>query len=72
MRGRLAEFQTGFLTRRARAEAESWLGEIDGIGLTLAFPRSKRQEAKRQTRQTPVDLGPPAPRISAKAHGHES
>ncbi|MGI5200374.1 recombinase [Spirillospora sp. CA-108201] len=71
MLGRLAEIEIDPLTRRARAEAESWLGEIEGIDLTLTFLRSKRQEAERQARRTPVDLGLPAPRVSAKGQVRE-
>jgi hypothetical protein len=47
------------LLARVRAEQESWLGEVDGIDLTLQFLRSKREETKRLARITPIDLGIP-------------
>lgn len=47
--------------RRKRARAEQWLGEIEGITLTLAFLRSKQGDAAR-TRREPVHLGLPLPR----------
>src|ERR1022692_4757500 len=34
---RLEEIETDLLARRTRAEAERWLGEIEGIDLTLTF-----------------------------------
>ncbi|OKA05219.1 recombinase [Amycolatopsis regifaucium] len=43
------------LARRARAEHEAWLGEVEGIDLT----RQKREEAKRLARIAPVELGIP-------------
>lgn len=49
-----------YRTRRARAEHEAWLGEVEGIDLTLTFLRQKREETKRLARITPVDLGIPS------------
>ncbi|MHC6624907.1 tyrosine-type recombinase/integrase [Streptomyces globosus] len=62
MVARLDELEKDLLLRRQRAQAESWLGEIDGIDQTLVFLRGKRAEALRLTRRTPVDLGLPRPR----------
>jgi hypothetical protein len=45
--------------RRTRAQHEAWLGEVDGIDLTLTFLRQKREETKRLARTTPVELGIP-------------
>lgn len=45
--------------RRARAEHEAWLGEVEGIDLTLTFLRQKREETKRLARIAPVELGIP-------------
>ncbi|MEV7739786.1 integrase [Streptomyces sp. NPDC088921] len=40
---RLAELEQDLLQRRRqRAEAEGWLGEIDGIDMTLTFLRTKQ------------------------------
>ncbi|WP_073819265.1 hypothetical protein [Streptomyces sp. CB02261] len=43
MVARLNELEKDLLLRRQRAEAESWLGEIDDIDQTLVFLRSKRE-----------------------------
>jgi hypothetical protein len=56
---RLEEIETDLLARRTRAEAERWLGEIEGIDLTLTFLRAKRDETRRLARVAPVDLGIP-------------
>lgn len=56
---RLAELEADLLDRRARAEAEGWVGETEGIDLTLAFLRAKRDETQRRTQRPPVDLGIP-------------
>lgn len=56
---RLADIETDLLTRRERAETESWLGEIEGIDLTLSFLRSKGEQVKRSSASTPTDLGIP-------------
>jgi hypothetical protein len=59
---RLDELEASLLQRRARAEAERLLGEIEGIDLTLQFLREKRDRAKRiATQQGPVSLGLPSP-----------
>jgi site-specific recombinase XerC len=59
---RLDEIEANLLARRARAEQETWLGEVEGLDLTLQFLRAKRQETKRLARIAPVDLGMPARR----------
>jgi len=41
------------------AQHEAWLGEAEGIDLTLTFLRQKRQETKRLARVAPVELGMP-------------
>ncbi|MFJ9884340.1 recombinase [Streptomyces sp. NPDC091287] len=56
---RLDEIETDLLARRARAEQEGWLGEIEGIDLTLTFLRQKHEESRRLARIAPVDLGIP-------------
>jgi hypothetical protein len=66
---RLDEIEDDLLARRARAEAETWLGEIEGIDLTLSFLRQKREETRRLARIAPIDLGIPGvlPRETAAA-----
>jgi integrase len=56
---RLDEIEDDLLARRARAEHEAWLGEVEGIDLTLTFLRQKREETKRLARIAPVDLSIP-------------
>ncbi|MFD4524231.1 tyrosine-type recombinase/integrase [Streptomyces sp. NPDC058470] len=62
MVARLDELEEDLQVRRKRAEAEQWLGEIDGIDLTLTFLRAKRDEAQRLSRRGPVILGLPRSR----------
>lgn len=57
---RLDELESDLLARRAHAESQGWLGEIEGIDLTLSFLRNKRARARRLT--TPTHLGLPHPR----------
>ncbi len=59
---RLAELEKDLLLRRKRAQEEQWLGEIEGIELTLTFLRTKQVDAARLTRRSPVNLGIPRPR----------
>ncbi|MEU7004588.1 recombinase [Nonomuraea sp. NPDC046570] len=57
---RLDEIEVDLLVRRARAEAEGWLGELEGIDLTLSFLRQKRDQTRRLAKVAPVDLGMPS------------
>jgi hypothetical protein len=59
---RLAELEADLLDRRAHAEAEGWVGETEGIDLTLTFLRAKRDETQRRAQRPPVGLGIPKPR----------
>jgi integrase len=56
---RLNEIEDDLLARRTRAEHEAWLGEVEGIDLTLQFLRTKREETMRLARVAPVELGMP-------------
>jgi site-specific recombinase XerD len=56
---RLDEIEVDLLARRGRAEHEGWLGEVEGIDLTLMFLRQKREQTQRLSRIAPVDLGMP-------------
>jgi integrase len=58
MLARLDEIEADLLTRRERAQAEGWHGEIEGLDLTLSFLRNKRAHTQRFTRR--VQLGLPA------------
>ncbi|MGH8916247.1 MAG: tyrosine-type recombinase/integrase, partial [Acidimicrobiia bacterium] len=57
MLSRLDELEDDLLVRREHALQEGWLGEIEGIDLTLTFLRQKRGDANRHCR-TAVLLGP--------------
>jgi site-specific recombinase XerC len=56
---RLDEIEDDLQARRSRAAHEGWLGEVEGLDLTLAFLRQKRDESRRLSRIAPVDLGIP-------------
>jgi hypothetical protein len=58
MIGRLDEIETDLHSRRARAQDEGWLGELEGIDLTLTFLDGKRADAKRLSQLPPTRLGP--------------
>ena len=49
---RLDELEEDLTARRTRAMREGWLGEIEGIDLTLTFLRQKREQAQRHRRTT--------------------
>jgi hypothetical protein len=57
---RLDIIETDLLERRSRAEAEHWLGEIEGIDLTLKHLTEKRRHAQRLT-AGPIPLSMPTP-----------
>ena len=56
---RLEELDDDLVSRRAIAVARGWLGEIEGIDLTLKFLRDKKAETRRVAGQNVVDLGLP-------------
>jgi hypothetical protein len=56
---RLDEIEDDLQARRSRAAHEGWLGEVEGLDVTLAFLRQKREESRRLSRIAPVDLGIP-------------
>ena len=61
MLDRLAQLETDLLARKVRAESEGWLGEIEGIDLTLSYLEEKRERAVRLDRTQPINLGSPKP-----------
>ncbi|MFM1731217.1 hypothetical protein ABI214_00330 [Prescottella soli] len=63
---RLTDIETDLLQRRDRAHDEGWLGEIEGIDLTLAFLRSKRDETSRLSARATA-LGTPTLRPTGQA-----
>jgi hypothetical protein len=58
----LDEIEEDLLARRSRASHEGWLGEVEGLDLTLTFLRQKRGQANRLTRIAPIGLGIPGVR----------
>ncbi|MGH8961705.1 MAG: tyrosine-type recombinase/integrase, partial [Jatrophihabitantaceae bacterium] len=62
---RLDELETDLLARRERAQTEGWLGELEGLDLTLRFLADKRDEAQRLIRSPATSLGMPT--IGAQA-----
>jgi hypothetical protein len=67
---RLAELEKDLHARRARAQAEGWLGEIEGIDLTLRFLADKQQQGERLQKITgTVELGIPTLRSPVSSEG---
>lgn len=54
---RLDELEEDLLRRREQAEQRGWLGELEGIDLTLTFLKDKRDEARRLSRQPILTIG---------------
>jgi len=65
---RLQEIEADLLTRRARADSEGWLGEIEGLDLTLAFLRDKRKRLERTT----TSLGMPVRNSTESWHASDT
>lgn len=59
---RLDEINEDLISRRALAETKGWLGELEGIDLTLRFLQEKREDAQRMARLATTDLGIPVVR----------
>ncbi|MEU4955599.1 recombinase [Streptomyces lavendulae] len=59
---RLDEIEDDLRVRRSRAAHEGWLGEVEGLDLTLTFLRRKREQTQLLTRIAPVNLGMPGVR----------
>jgi hypothetical protein len=60
---RLDDLEADLISRRERAIAQDWRGEIEGIELTLTFLRAKRNQGQRAlttTAAVSVNLGMPA------------
>ncbi|MET8537975.1 site-specific integrase [Streptomyces sp. NPDC005065] len=59
--GRIAEIRDNLLDRITEAEREGWLGEVEGLKVSLAGARQKLAElTERDRRATTVNLGIPA------------
>ena len=60
MQGRLDQLEADLLRRRSHAEHQGWVGETEGIDVTLKHLRRQRQRAQRLPAPTVVRLGMPA------------
>jgi hypothetical protein len=61
-RPRIAEIRDNLLARIAEAERERWLGEIEGLKVSLAGAENKLAQIDRRTgRDSPVSLGATIP-----------
>jgi hypothetical protein len=58
-RPRIAEIRDNLTARIAEAEREGWLGEAEGLKISLAGAEDKLAQIDRRTRPT-TDLGMPA------------
>ena len=64
---RLAEIRDNLIARIAEAEREGWLGEVEGLQITLAGADDKLSQIDRRSRNgTAVDLGLPAIRTEER------
>jgi hypothetical protein len=60
-RPRLADIRDNLIARIAEAERESWLGEVEGLRVSLTGAEDKLAQIDRWTSShTAVDLGIPA------------
>ena len=60
-RHRIAEIRDNLIARIAEAEREGWLGEAEGLKVSLAGAEDKLAQIDRRSPNGPVDLGLPAP-----------
>jgi len=59
-RARIAEIRDNLIARIAEAEREGWLGEVEGLKVSLAGADDKLARIDRRSRNGPIDLGMPA------------
>jgi hypothetical protein len=57
---RITEIRDSLIARIAEAEREGWLGEAEGLKISLAGAQDKLAQISRRSRPGPVDLGLPA------------
>ncbi|GGU65920.1 tyrosine-type recombinase/integrase [Streptomyces lavendofoliae] len=61
-RDRLVEIRDNLVTRTAEAEREGWLGEMEGLQVSLAGAEEKLTQLERRPSRVVVDLGIPVSR----------
>ena len=59
-RPRLAEIRDNLIARIAEAEREGWLGEVEGLQISLAGAEDKLAQIDRRSSRPAADLGIPA------------
>jgi hypothetical protein len=59
-RPRIADIRHNLIARISEAEREGWLGEIEGLQISLAGANDKLAQIDRRTSRQPVNLGIPA------------
>jgi hypothetical protein len=59
-RPRIASIRDNITTRISEAEREGWLGEIEGLKISLTGADDKIAQIDRRTRTQPINLGMPA------------
>ena len=64
-RPRIAEIRDNLIARISEAEREGWLGEVEGLKISLAGANDKLTQIDRRARRQPVDLGIPAIRTTS-------
>jgi integrase len=64
-RQRLVEIRDNLTTRIAEARREGWLGEVEGLQVSLAGAQDKLAQIDRRTRPATVELGIPATTTSS-------
>ncbi|MFE1820822.1 hypothetical protein ACFW9S_17700 [Streptomyces anulatus] len=70
-RDRLVEIRDNLLARIAKAEREEWLGEVEGLQMSLAGAQEKLAELdRRPAGRSVVDLGIPTITAPAVPHQH--
>jgi hypothetical protein len=58
-RSRLVEIRDNLIARIAEAEREGWLGEVEGLQVSLAAAEDKLAQIDKRSRTAPVALGNP-------------
>jgi hypothetical protein len=58
-RPRLVEIRDNLAARIAEAEREGWLGEVEGLQVSLAAAEDKLAQIDKRSRAAPVALGNP-------------
>ena len=58
-RNRITEIRDNLIARIAEAEREGWLGEIEGLKISLAGANDKLTQIDRRTTSQHADLGMP-------------